>query len=100
MNTREHFERTLRHRRFYRNDEAGLAMGVCAGVADFLGIDVWLVRIVTVLAAIFFTLPTVIIYFGLGIMAHHKPLSYRGASAERAFWQHGRHTRREQEVNQ
>src|SRR5699024_6158110 len=49
----QRFERTIRHRRFYRNDEAGIAMGVCAGVADFLGVDVWLVRLVTVLAALF-----------------------------------------------
>lgn len=94
------FERTIRHRRFYRNDEAGIAMGVCAGIADFLGVDVWLVRLVTVLAALFFTLPTVIAYFALGIIAHHRPLRYRGADTERALWAHGRHARRRQETEQ
>lgn len=100
MNAWERFERTIRHRRFYRNDEDGIAMGVCAGAADFLGVDVWLVRLVTVIATILFTLPTVTIYFALGIMAHHKPLRYRGAGAEQAFWTRGCHTRHEQEVNQ
>ncbi|MGH8427281.1 MAG: PspC domain-containing protein [Gammaproteobacteria bacterium] len=100
MNARERFERTVRHRRFYRNDEAGLAMGVCAGAADFLGIDVWLVRLVTVLAGIFFTLPTVIVYFALGILARHKPLTYRGPGAEQTFWTRGRHARGEQEIKQ
>ena len=94
MNARERFARTIRQRRFYRNDEDGLAMGVCAGAADFLGIDVWLVRLVTVIAAILFTLPTVIAYFALGVMAQHRPLRYRGVEPERAFWAQTRHTRR------
>jgi phage shock protein C len=100
MKSREHFERTIRHRRFYRNDENGIAMGVCAGAADFLGIDVWFVRLLSVVAALFFTLPTVIVYFALGILARHRPLSYHGAGSERALWAHVRRGQHEHEVNQ
>ncbi len=40
-------------RRLTRNTEEGMLGGVCAGLADHLGLDVTLVRILAVLGAIF-----------------------------------------------
>ena len=42
---------TARH--LTRNTEGAMIGGVCAGVADYLGLDVTLVRVLAVLGAIF-----------------------------------------------
>jgi phage shock protein PspC (stress-responsive transcriptional regulator) len=41
------------HRRLVRRRDDRMIAGVCSGVADYLGVDVTLVRLVTVLGAIF-----------------------------------------------
>lgn len=41
------------YRRLTRNPDDGMLGGVCSGVADYLGIDVTLVRLLTVLGAVF-----------------------------------------------
>ena len=40
-------------RRLTRNTDDAMIGGVCAGVADYLGLDVTLVRVLAVLGAIF-----------------------------------------------
>jgi phage shock protein PspC (stress-responsive transcriptional regulator) len=40
------------HRRLTRNTEQGMLGGVCAGLADHLGLDVTLVRVLAVLGAV------------------------------------------------
>ena len=41
------------HKRLVRRRDDRMVAGVCSGVADYLGVDVTLVRLVTVLGAIF-----------------------------------------------
>jgi len=74
--------------RFYRDKENGKVMGVCAGIADYTGFDVALVRI-CFLAAVFMSGGGVLpFYFIAGWIAPRKPreLDYRGAE-DRQFWQ-------------
>jgi phage shock protein C len=74
--------------RFYRDKENGKVMGVCAGIADYTGFDVALVRI-CFLAAVFMSGGSVLpFYFIAGWVAPRKPreLDYRGAE-DRQFWQ-------------
>ena len=74
--------------RFYRDKRNGKLMGVCAGIADYTGFDVALVRI-CFLAAVFMSGGSVLpFYFIAGWVAPTKPreLEYRG-SEERQFWQ-------------
>src|SRR6478672_3387906 len=74
--------------RFYRDKENGKVMGVCAGIADYTGFDVALVRI-CFLAALFLSGGGVLpFYFIAGWVAPKKPreLDYRGAE-DRQFWQ-------------
>ena len=74
--------------RFYRDKENGKVMGVCAGIADYTGFDVALVRI-CFLAAVFMSGGSVLpFYFIAGWVAPRKPreLDYRG-SEDREFWQ-------------
>ena len=40
-------------RRLYRDPDHGPLFGVCTGVADYLGIESWIVRLLTVLGVIF-----------------------------------------------
>ena len=74
--------------RFYRDKENGKIMGVCAGIADYTGFDVALVRI-CFLAAVFMSGGSVLpFYFIAGWVAPSKPreLDYRGTE-DRQFWQ-------------
>ncbi len=41
------------YRQLTRNPDDAMLGGVCSGVADYLGLDVTLVRVLTVLGAIF-----------------------------------------------
>jgi phage shock protein C len=74
--------------RFFRDKQNGKVMGVCAGIADYTGFDVALVRI-CFLAAVFMSGGSVLpFYFIAGWVAPTKPreLDYRG-SEDRQFWQ-------------
>lgn len=74
--------------RFYRDKQNGKIMGVCAGIADYTGFDVALVRI-CFLAAVFMSGGSVLpFYFIAGWVAPKKPreLDYRGTE-DREFWQ-------------
>ena len=41
------------HKRLVRRRDDRMVAGVCSGVADYLGVDVTLVRLLTVLGAVF-----------------------------------------------
>ena len=74
--------------RFYRDKRHGKLFGVCAGIADYTGFDVALVRI-CFLAAVFMSGGSVPpFYFIAGWVAPTKPreLEYRG-NEDRQFWQ-------------
>jgi len=63
--------------------------GVCAGIADYTGLDVTVVRIGTVVLTLVGGFPwTVVAYFVAAWMAPHKPRELSLESAEdRKFWQ-------------
>jgi phage shock protein C len=74
--------------RFYRDKQNGKVMGVCAGIADYTGFDVSLVRI-CFLAAVLMSGGSVLpFYFIAGWVAPTKPreFEYHGAE-DRKFWQ-------------
>jgi phage shock protein C len=74
--------------RFYRDKQNGKVMGVCAGIADYTGFDVALVR-VCFLAAVFMSGGSILpFYFIAGWVAPTRPreLEY-DAREDRQFWQ-------------
>lgn len=74
--------------RFYRDKRNGKVMGICAGIADYTGFDVTLVRI-CMLAALFLSSGSIVpIYFIAGWITPDKPsgLEYHD-NEERQFWQ-------------
>ena len=74
--------------RFYRDKRHGKVMGVCAGIADYTGFDVSLVR-VCFLAAVFMSGGSVLpFYFIAGWVAPSKPRTLEANDREeQQFWQ-------------
>ena len=73
--------------RFYRDKRNGKVMGVCAGIADYTGFDVALVRIAMV-AAFFLSSGSILpVYFIAGFIAPDKPRELEVSDAEeQQFW--------------
>jgi len=74
--------------RFYRDKRNGKIMGVCAGIADYTGFDVSLIRI-AMLAALFMSGGSILpFYFIMGWVSPTKPLALeRVDREEQQFWQ-------------
>ena len=74
--------------RFYRDKRNGKLFGICAGIADYTGFDVSLVR-VCFLAAMFMSGGGVLpFYFIAAMVTPTKPMSLERADVEeRQFWQ-------------
>lgn len=80
---------TDRRTRFYLDKRNGRVMGVCAGIADYTGIDVTFVRLGVVLITVFATGGIgAIAYALLGWLASDRPRAFDYADRdERRFWQ-------------
>ena len=74
--------------RFYRDKRNGKVFGICAGIADYTGFDVSLVRI-CFLAAVFMSGGGILpFYFIAGFVAPTKPkVLDRADSENQQFWQ-------------
>lgn len=60
---------------FYLNKQNNKLMGVCAGIADYTGMDVFLVRILTLLLLFVTGGAVVLIYLIFGMLADPKPVA-------------------------
>ena len=72
--------------RFYRDKVNGKFMGVCAGIADYTGVDVLWVRLGFLVLAFSMGWPF-IAYFVLGMIAGKKPGHLYSDRQEQKFWQ-------------
>jgi phage shock protein C len=72
--------------RLYRDTSRGWLAGVCAGVADYLGIETMLVRLAMVPALIFFFVPTLIGYIVLAVALPARPSGLYQSGDDEAFW--------------
>ena len=75
--------------KFYLDKQNAKWSGVCAGIADYTGMDVTLVRIGVVILTILGGFPwTLIAYWVAAWMAPRKPLElYESNPEEKKFWQ-------------
>ena len=74
--------------KFYRDKQNAKWAGVCAGIADYTGIDVTLVRIGFFLSLFIMGPVTFLIYFLMAWMAPKKPIElYERDIDEKKFWQ-------------
>jgi len=74
--------------KFYLDKKHGQIMGVCAGLADYTGFDVTLVRILMVLGVIMGGGALIPVYFVTGFIANDKPRELEDTDPEqKKFWQ-------------
>jgi phage shock protein C len=76
---------STRHR-LWRDTDRGILAGVCAGIADHIGVEPIVVRLAAVLGLVFFTLPTIAAYVILGVVLRPKPPALYASLDEEAFW--------------
>lgn len=60
---------SVRSNSFRLNKSDGKIMGVCAGLADYTGIDLMLIRVLTVLLTLCGVGSTIILYLLVGLIA-------------------------------
>lgn len=74
--------------KFYLDKRHGKVMGVCAGIADYTGLDVTLVRIGLIAAIVLGAGALLPVYFIAGWVADDQPREVAAESKdERKFWQ-------------
>lgn len=73
--------------RFYRDKINGKLMGVCAGIADYTGVNVLWVRLATVLSMSMTGGMTLPLYILIGMLAPKKPGHLYGNREDQRFWQ-------------
>lgn len=73
--------------RLYRNRRDGILLGVCAGIADYLNISRFGVRLFTFVSLFFFFPFTVLAYLALGVFLRPRPDEPVTRSPEESrFW--------------
>lgn len=71
--------------RFYRDTDAGKIGGVCAGLAEYFGLDLTLTRVIAVVSMLFF--PAVfMVYILLWFLLPTKPGKLYRDEDDRDFW--------------
>ena len=83
-----------RHNILYRDTKNGKIAGVCAGIADYFSWDVTVVRIVTVVAAISFTVVTLALYIAAALFLDPKPQDLYEDPEEEEYWRRYRRSPR------
>jgi phage shock protein C len=79
---------SARRTKFYLDKQNAKWMGVCAGIADYTGLDVLWVRIGAVLVTLMGAFPwTLIAYFLTAWMAEPKPAGLYNSEDDARFWQ-------------
>lgn len=74
--------------RFYLDKQNGKWSGVCAGIADYTGIDVTIVRLGFVLGTVLGSGTLLLAYWIIAWMAPRKPVElYARSAEEQKFWQ-------------
>ena len=71
----------------YRDNHNGKLMGVCAGIADYTGVDVLWVRLAAVGLTIMSGGPLAIAYVIAGFLLNKKPPYLYRDAGEQKYWQ-------------
>lgn len=82
---------SVRRTKFYLDKRNAKFLGVCAGIADYIGVDPLWIRLATVLGTLFGSGFPVVAYFVIAWLAQPKPYSlYEDDEDTRAFWRQAR----------
>mgnify|MGYP001026887825 CR=1 FL=1 len=72
--------------RLYRNKDRGWIGGVCAGISDWMGVNLTALRVVTIILSIPFTPVILIGYLVLWILVPKRPVDLYRDESEEKFW--------------
>jgi len=72
--------------RLYRNPRRGHVAGVCAGIADYFGIEPFLVRLAVLVGLVLFTPPVLIGYVIAALVLPPRPEQLYRTPDEESFW--------------
>jgi len=72
--------------RLYRNKDRGWIGGVCAGISDWMGVNLTALRVIVVILAIPFTPVILIGYLVLWILVPKRPVNLYRDKKEEQFW--------------
>ncbi len=88
MRARHHDDSPRPHspNKLYRDRENGLILGVCAGIADYLGVSPLLVRFAALIGLFMFSVPTFLAYFVAAALIERKPENLYLSGPEEEFW--------------
>lgn len=71
--SRKRFRRTWRRGNLYRDSRNKKICGVCAGTAEYLGMETWQVRLIAVMGLIFIPTVAITVYFVTYFLMDKKP---------------------------
>lgn len=80
--------------KLYKDSANGILCGVCAGIADWLGVSRLWVRIAALLSLVFMCGTTIIVYFVAALVLSNRPVLDRYDRYTRAFGEDYRAWRR------
>jgi phage shock protein C len=78
---------TSKHTTLYRDKQNAKLMGVCAGIADYTGVNVFWVRIAAVFLTFAVSPITLPAYFIAGVVLNKKPPHLYVDADEQKYWQ-------------
>ena len=78
------------HTKFYLDRQNAKWKGVCAGIADYTGVDLTLVRVGMVMLTVFTQGAMLIAYVATGLIAPKKPIGLYENEEDEKFWQRTR----------
>jgi phage shock protein PspC (stress-responsive transcriptional regulator) len=74
---------TARSRKLCKDPLNGWIFGICAGIAWWLGVKIWVIRLLAVLGLVFLTGPTLMVYAVAALVLNKRPRTARDAAEER-----------------
>lgn len=86
---------TPNRNRLYRDKDRAILGGVCAGLADWTGVNRGALRIIVVLMAFPFTFVMVAGYIALWLLLPKRPRNLYRDEADREFWEEARRSPRD-----
>jgi len=79
---------SAKHTKFYLDKQNAKWLGVCAGIADYTGLDVTLIRIGMVVATLMGSGAPILVYLASAWVAPSKPRELEYTTADdKKFWQ-------------
>jgi len=83
VNAFDRMRYTARSRKLCKDPANGWIFGVCAGIAWWLGVKTWFVRLMAVVALILFNGPVIIAYAVAALVLNRRPRAPQDRWAER-----------------